>query len=77
VRTGRWSPDVCFPIFFNDRVSGFVAGKSSGVYLMVLNAVMRLALDKTPVPILIPPDLGATSASPDEPDSLIYTYMIQ
>ncbi|MEW5958654.1 MAG: hypothetical protein AB1801_13060 [Chloroflexota bacterium] len=77
IQTGRWSPDVCFPIFFNDRVSGFVAGKSSGVYLMVLNAVMRRALDKTPVPILLPPGLGTAAASLDEPDSLIYTYMIQ
>ena len=79
VQTGRWSPDVCFPIFFNDRVSGFVAGKSSGVYLMVLGAVMRLALAKTPVPILLPPDLGPASAShsSDEPDSLIYTYLSQ
>jgi hypothetical protein len=77
VQTGRWSPDVCFPIFFNDRVSGFVAGKSSGVYLMVLNMVMRRALDKTPVPVLLPPGLETASASPDEPDSLIYRYMVQ
>jgi hypothetical protein len=77
VQTGRWSPDVCFPIFFNDRVSGFVAGKSSGVYLMALNLVMRRALDKIPVPILLPPALGTASASHNEPDSLIYRYMIQ
>lgn len=77
IQTGRWSPDVCFPIFFNDRVSGFVAGKSSGVYLMVMNAVMRRALHKKPVPILIPAGLGTTAASPDEPDSLIYKYMAQ
>jgi hypothetical protein len=77
VQTSRWSPDVCFPIFFNDQVSGFVAGKSSGVYLMVLNAVMRRTLDKTPVPTLLPPSLRTASESHNEPDSLIYRYMIQ
>jgi hypothetical protein len=69
-QTGRWSPDVCFPIYFNDRVSGFVAGKSSGIYLMVLGAVMRRVLGKKPVPVLLPTQLTAP-----EPDSLLYRYM--
>lgn len=69
-QTGRWSPDVCFPIYFNDRVSGFVAGKSSGIYLMVLGAVMRRVLGKQPAPVLLPTQLTA----PD-PDSLLYRYM--
>lgn len=77
VETNRWSPDVCFPIFLNDRVSGFVAGKSSGIYLMVLNAVMRQALDKSPVPVLVPPNFGAAAANSDQPDSLLYKYMTQ
>ncbi len=71
-QTGRWSPDVCFPIYFNDRVSGFVAGKSSGIYLMVLGAVMRRVLGKSPVPVLLPTRLAAA-----EPDSLLYKYMTQ
>jgi hypothetical protein len=77
VETGRWSPDVSFPIFFNDQVSGFVAGKSSGIYLMVLNAVMRRALAKTPVPVLIPAGLQAGANGSEEPDSLIYRYLAQ
>lgn len=77
VQTGRWSPDVCFPIFFNDQVSGFVAGKSSGIYLLVLNAVMRRALKKTPVPVLLPAGLQAGTDGSDEPDSLIYRYLAQ
>jgi hypothetical protein len=71
----RWSPDVCFPIFFNDLVSGFVAGKSSALYLMVMNQVMRRVLDKTPVPILVPVSLGQENDTSEEPDSLIYKYM--
>jgi hypothetical protein len=72
--TGRWSPDVCFPIFFNDLVSGFVAGKSSAIYLMVLNEVLREVLDKTPVPILVPRSLRANGNEPTQFDSLIYRY---
>lgn len=70
VQTGRWSPDVCFPIYFNDRVSGFVAGKSSGIYLVTLGMVMRRVLGKKPVPVLLPTQLTAP-----EPDSLLYRYM--
>lgn len=75
VQTGRWSPDVCFPIFFNDLVSGFVAGKSSALYLMVMNQVMQQALNKRPVPVLVPPGLDAPDEAPDKPDSLLYKYM--
>ncbi len=72
--TDRWSPDVCFPIFFNDLVSGFVAGKSSAIYLIVLNQVLRQVLDKTPVPILVPKSLGMNGSEPPQIDSLIYRY---
>lgn len=74
-RTRRWSPDVCFPIFFNDLVSGFVAGKSSAIYLIVMNAVVRHVLDKTPVPILAPDTLELEESDPIQIDSLIYRYL--
>jgi hypothetical protein len=72
--TDRWSPDVCFPVFFNDLVSGFVAGKSSAIYLIVLNEVLRQVLDKTPVPILVPKSLGVNGSEAPEIDSLMYRY---
>jgi hypothetical protein len=72
--TNRWSPDVCFPIFFNDLVSGFVAGKSSAIYLIVLNKALRQVLDKTPVPILVPKSLGVNGSESPKIDSLIYRY---
>jgi hypothetical protein len=75
-RTRRWSPDVCFPIFFNDLVSGFVAGKSSAIYLIVMNAVLRNVLDKTPVPILVPDRLELKEDNPIQFDSLIYRYLV-
>jgi hypothetical protein len=78
VQTHRWSPDVLLPTLINDLASGVVAGKSSAVYGMVLNRVLREALDKEPIPMLVPEDL--TSAAPDGPrlvaDSLIVTYLL-
>jgi hypothetical protein len=73
-QTERWSPDVCFPIFFNDLVSGFVAGKSSAIYLIILNEVLREVLDKKPVPILVPENLSLREDNNDPTDSLIYRY---
>jgi len=73
-QTNRWSPDVCFPVFFNDLVSGFVAGKSSAIYLMILNEVLRKVLDKNPVPILVPESLRNNGHEEDQIDSLIYRY---
>jgi hypothetical protein len=75
--TDRWSPDVCFPIFFNDLVSGFVAGKSSAIYLIVLNEALRQVLDKTPVPILVPKSLGVNGSESPQIDSLIYRYFAE
>jgi hypothetical protein len=73
-RTSRWSPDVCFPIFLNRLVSGFVAGKSSAIYLLVMNQVLRKALDGTPVPIFIPENLELKDNNPPQFDSLMYRY---
>jgi hypothetical protein len=73
-QTGRWSPDVFLPGFFNDMVSGFVAGRSSAIYLIVLNAVLRQVLGKSPVPVLVPESLAEPNNSPDQIDSLIYSY---
>ncbi len=75
VQTNKWSPDVCFPIFFNDLVSGFVAGKSSALYLIVMNAVLRKVLAKTPVPILVPVNLELKRDSSLQFDSLIHRYI--
>jgi hypothetical protein len=74
-RTDRWSPDVCFPIFVNDLVSGYVAGKSSAIYLMVMNQVLRKTLNKTPVPILVPNGLELKGTDSNHFDSLIYRYL--
>jgi hypothetical protein len=70
----RWSLDVCFPILFNDFVSGYVAGKSSALYLIVLNQVLRQVLGKRPVPILVPESLGHSAPHLNGADSLLYRY---
>jgi hypothetical protein len=73
--TGRWSPDVLMPAFFNDYVSGYVAGKSSALYLLIINDVLRQILGKTTVPILVPESLGKLNSAPDQVDSLLYDYL--
>ena len=74
--TKRWSPDVCLPIFLNDVVSGWVAGRSSALYSMVFHDVLRKVLNKTPVPILVPQSLSRRESTPDLFDSLIYSYLL-
>jgi hypothetical protein len=77
-QTHRWSPDVLLPTLLNDLASGVVAGKSSAIYGMVLNRVLREALDKEPVPMLVPE--GLTSPAPDDTrlvaDSLMVSYLM-
>ena len=73
--TQRWSPDVLMPAFFNDYVSGFVAGKSSALYLLIINDMLEQVLGKTPVPIFVPESLGMSSPELDQVDSLLYDYL--
>jgi hypothetical protein len=77
-QTHRWSPDVLLPTLVNDLASGVVAGKSSAIYGMVLNRVLREALDKEPIPMLVPE--GLTSRDPDgtrlAADSLMVSYLM-
>ncbi len=72
---GRWSLDVSFPLFLDDMVSGFVAGKSSTLYLLVMNEVLRRVFGATPVPILATMDRPRADAVPGELDSLIFRYL--
>ena len=76
--THRWSPDVLLPTLLNDLAGGVVAGKSSAIYGIVLNRVLREALDKEPVPMLVPE--GLTSPEPADArlvaDSLMVTYLM-
>jgi hypothetical protein len=78
VQTHRWSPDVLLPTLVNDLASGVVAGKSSAIYGMVLNRVLREALDKEPIPMLVP--RGLTSHARDGgrlvADSLTVSYLL-
>jgi hypothetical protein len=77
-RTHRWSPDVLLPTLVNDLASGVVAGKSSAIYGMVLNRVLREALGKEPIPMLVPDGLTspAPGCTPLVADSLMVTYLL-
>jgi hypothetical protein len=77
-QTRRWSPDVLLPTLVNDLASGVVAGKSSAIYGMVLNRVLREALEREPIPMVVPeslisPDPGGTGLVAD---SLMVSYLL-
>ena len=54
IRDATWSPDVTLPFLTNDSYSGGVVGKSSALYGIVLNRVMRNVLEKEPIPLFVP-----------------------
>jgi hypothetical protein len=72
-QTQRWSPTVCLPMFLTPLVSGLVVGRSSALYGLVFNEVLRQALDWTPVPLYVPAELGVAGPAA-RPDSLLYHY---
>jgi hypothetical protein len=73
--TDRWSPDVSLPIYLNDLAAGLVAGPSSGLYGLVLNAALRRALGRRPIPALIPTEPPTGDGDRDAPGSLLYEYL--
>jgi hypothetical protein len=77
-RTRRWSPDVLLPVFLNDLASGVVGGRSSAVYGMMLNRVLREALGEGPIPMLVPESLVSEDGVGTEPvgESLFVSYLL-
>lgn len=75
-RTRRWSPDVLLPALHDDLASGYVAGRSTALYGMVLRAVLRGPLGREPTPAFLPPELAAAGGPPPEPDSLLHSYLV-
>jgi hypothetical protein len=77
-QTKRWSPDLCMLVFLNDLVSGYVAGKSSGIYYgLVMKEVLEKTLNKRRVPVLIPGSLGAKENDPGRFDCLIHSFLTE
>ena len=78
--TGRWSPDVSLPIHHNHLASGWVVGRSTALYGMVLNEVMQRALGVDPIPGFIPAQLSddgnGEAAAQAYGDSLLMEYLI-
>lgn len=77
--SGRWSPDVSLPVHHNHLASGWVVGRSTALYGMVLNEVMQRALGLDPIPGFIPPQLSAQAngdVSAAYGDSLLLEYIV-
>lgn len=78
VATGTWSSDISLPVHHNAIASGWVVGRSTAVYGLVLNAVMTRVFGERPIPGLIPPSLTASASAsvPDgDADSLLAEYL--
>jgi hypothetical protein len=69
---------VLLPVFLNDLASGVVGGRSSAVYGMVLNRVLREALGEDPIPMLVPESLVSEDGVGTEPvgKSLVVSYLL-
>jgi hypothetical protein len=74
--SGRWSPDVSLPVHCNDLASGWIVGRSTALYGLVLNAVVTKVLDGRPIPGWIPPDLSSAPRPGSEPPTLLVDHLL-
>jgi hypothetical protein len=74
--TGRWSPDVSLPVHHNDHASGWIVGRSTALYGLVLNAVIAKVMGGRPIPGWIPPDLSSGPQPGSEPPTLLVDYLL-
>jgi hypothetical protein len=61
--TGRWSPDLCWLLLLRERISGYVAGASSAVYGLVLQAVATEVFGRPLPPVHVPEAIARETAS--------------
>ncbi|HEY7207088.1 MAG TPA: hypothetical protein VH416_02515 [Gaiellaceae bacterium] len=72
-RTGRWSIDVSMPVHHNDLASGWVAGRSGGLYAIAFNEVLERVFARRPIPVLVPRELPADS---EAESSLLVRWLV-
>jgi len=70
--TTDWSPDISLPVLHDHLMSGWIAGRSSGAYGIVLNAVTERVFERPPVPAYLPPGLVGDAG---HPRSLLVAYL--
>jgi hypothetical protein len=73
--TGRWGIDVSMPVHHNELASGWVAGRSSALYALVFNTVIKDVFSQTPIPVLVPRAFGAAAVDGDDSESLLLHYL--
>jgi hypothetical protein len=72
---GRWSPDVSMPVYHNDIASGWVAGRSTALYGLVFNEVLKKVLGREPIPALVPARLSADADQQTSANTLLLDYL--
>lgn len=73
--TGRWSPDVSLPIHHRDVASGWIVGRSTALYGLVMNSVVEKVLAARPIPGFVPPELLENASSEPSGISLLVDYL--
>jgi hypothetical protein len=74
--TGRWSPDVSLPVHHNDQASGWIVGRSTALYGLVLNDVIEKVMGSRPIPGWIPPELLTGPRPGDSESTLLVDYLL-
>jgi len=74
--TGRWSPDVSLPVHHNDQAGGWIVGRSTALYGLVLNTVITEVMGGRPIPAWIPPDLTSAPRPGSEPPTLLVDHLL-
>jgi hypothetical protein len=74
--SSRWSPDVSLPVHHNDQASGWVVGRSTALYGLVLNTVIEKVMGGRPIPGWIPPDLMTGPRPGDSESTLLVEYLL-
>ena len=72
--TGRWSPDVLLPALHDELASGYVAGRSTALYGIVLRDVLR-ALGREPTPSFLPSRLTDRGEAVARSQTLLNAYL--
>ena len=63
------------PVYHNDIASGWVAGRSTALYGLVFNEVLKKVLGRRPIPALVPAQLAVEPPEKSSTSTLLLDYL--